>query len=67
MFSKLPATCISGAGYTISEVWSASQFTVESGGFLLPIGRAFTMKALDAPVAVLPGQVVSLSVTFSFS
>ncbi|MCR9186267.1 MAG: hypothetical protein NXH81_12785 [Halieaceae bacterium] len=70
---KLPATCISGASYSISEVWSAAQYKVNSPGpfpdpaFLLPKKAPFTMKTLDSAVVVLPGQVVSLSVTFSFS
>lgn len=70
---KLPATCIAGAGYSISEVWSAAQYRVISGSFipdaseLTPRRSPFTKKVLDSPVDVLPGQVVSLSVTFSFS
>lgn len=64
---KLPATCISGAGYRILEVWSAAQFAVDSGSLLVGIGYPFTKKVLDTPIDVLPGQVVSISVTFSFS
>ncbi len=64
---KLPATCIGGASYRISEVWSAAQFAVKSGSLLIGVGYPFTKKTLDTPIDVLPGQVVSLSVTFSFS
>jgi hypothetical protein len=64
---KLTAACISGAGFSISEVWSGAQTAVGRPPVVLSIGNPFTKKELDTPIDVLPGQVVSLSVTFSFS
>ncbi|WP_286979290.1 hypothetical protein [Haliea sp.] len=64
---KLPTTCIIGTGYRILEVWSAAQIAIDRGSLLIGVGYPFTKKVLDTPIDVLPGQVVSLSVTFSFS
>lgn len=62
---KMPAECVVGDNYTINVVRSNYVLDNTSGGILGSGG--FSSKVLDTPLVVLPGQVVTMVVTFSFS
>ncbi len=59
----LPPECVSGSSWTLTGVYTFIYYENESGG---AFGNFFTSKTLDAPVTVLPDQLVTLKVTFSF-
>jgi len=63
----LPASCISGSSYSINTLRSAFPGRVAQGGTLFAAYLSFSEKALTQPITgVLPDQVVTLKVMFSF-
>ena len=64
----LPESCIPGASYAVNTVRSAMTGQSSSGGTKFGSRATFTEKTLAAPVTgILPDQVVTLKVTFSFN
>jgi hypothetical protein len=62
---KMPADCVVGDNYTINEVSTTYQLTGDIQNNAVAGG--FSSKVLDTPLVVLPGQVVTMVVTYSFS
>jgi len=61
------AGCISGASYAINTVRSAFPGEVMDRGAFFPSYIPFSEKTLDTPITgILPDQLVTLKVTFSF-
>jgi len=63
----LAAGCISGASYAINTVRSAFPAQIYHGGTTYGSYTPFSEKTLDTPITgILPDQLVTLKVTFSF-
>ena len=64
---SLPSDCITNTSYAIDAVKSRLVTTTFSGPVITTYSSVFSEKILSSPIAgILPDQVVTLKVTFSF-